>query len=812
MVDTADIGLASLTAAGLGSAALGHKAVSDADRAKANLNRFADISKDLGPQVNKPNFSFEDAEQVLREYTARGRDLSATKVLGIPVGKVLQYGRPAVEGEHLINVLKGMGASVVRRDLKPLWDRLKEYDTAGRHYKMYTEPGHTMGAYRKHHLVDIGIPDEFNHLLNETGGRDLSIFDDKAMQILNDEGNTFESMVNKLRAAKRDAAANIVSATVLGGKHGPYEAQGMIKRLITGHPGHEAYVNRYKAFGDAAHKYVHGGGKTLRGLGLLGAGLGAGMLTAKNASLKTALDEREMYGAAAGGTGLGALALGLGSYNAATVKDNPNIAVTYGEMPAIGSGHKAPADSIIKILQNAKMIDPRLKDINIERVARDAHGVMQLPKQKEYALNINTGFGDSLYPGQASNPEIGGQSFAIPKGQQGTNILPVGQDLINARKDIAYQSDINPYRKEFGTHFPQTPTYLELLRKHITQGKIPNFDVLAYGPDPAAAGMTPNLGTIHNLTEGASPAIDPDTVKAIMEDTRTHDEVLDEAAKYYETTAKRPDFLPDDAARKTLADQLRSIKGKQLITIAGSGRGDFVGSRARDLMRAIQANPQLKDKYALVALLADGYRDQAKLLEGLPNTVGLGRVDKNLYNALQNRAHLNWGSTGASALAEGLHHNSILALPERWGTGDVSGIVGKHRDAMREINGPFTNKAMLDEWNRGGIQYAHQQPGVLKANSAEDIVAALLDPSRINTLREGALARRANSYSLFQKGQKNLVDVVAKLMHEQNAGIRAKALPRGLAGLGLAGLTGLLGYKATREPTLGERLRNMFNA
>lgn len=824
-MDLADIGLSGLTLGGLGLAGVGTKALSDVNKTHAALNSFSDLHKDLGARINAP-LQMSDAEQILAEYVRRGKALSGSSVLGIPVGKFLQYGRPVMEGSHLGNLLRGGLASVIRRDPKPFMDNVDAFQRAGKHYDMYTNPNTPFSEFRHHHLTDIGIPDEFNSLMNEHGKRDLSVFDDVAMSHINDRGNNFQAMVDKLRAANRHGAADAVSATVLGGQHGPYKAEGFLKKLISGHPGHEAYVARYKNFGDIASKIFRGGAKGAIGLGLGTAALGAGALGLKNASLKLAFD-RDLEAGIAGASGLGALAAGMGAYKAYTAKPNHNVAFTYGEMPAIGAGHKAPAEALIKTLERAKQTDPRLKDLNIERVVRDRHGVMSLPKQKEYALSINTGFGDSLYPGMAGNSEIGGKSFALPKGTHGANDLPVGGDLINARKHVAYQTDINPFRPHVASHFPQTPTYMELLSRQLRSGKLPNFDVLAYGNDPGAAHIVPNLGEVHNLTEGATPAIDPDVAKAIMSDTRTSDQVLDDVSKYYETTPQRPAFLADDAARGPLAEQLRSLKGKQLITVAGSGRGDFVGSRAQDLAKAIAAHPELKDKYGIVALLADGYEEQKKLLEGLPNTVGLGRVDRDLYNALQNRAHVSWGSTGASALSEGMLHNAITALPDKWGTGDLSGIVGRHRDLMnasgrdilgREIQGPITDeirnikpKAALDEWNLGGMQYAHQQPGVLKANSAEDIIKALTDKSRLQVLSEGALARRAKNFELFNKGQKNFVDTIANMLHGQNAGLRAKAIPRSALGLGLAGLSGLMAYKSQQEPTFVEKLRNYIS-
>lgn len=825
-MDLADIGLSGLTLGGLGLAGAGGKLLSDVNKTHAALNSFSDLHKDLGPKISNPAINFNDAESILAEYVNRGRRLADSRVLGLPIGKLLQYGRPMMEGNHLGNVLRGGLASVIRRDPKPFMDNVDAFQRAGKHYDMYTNPNTTFGEFRHHHLTDIGIPDEFNSLMNEHGKRDLSVFDDVAMSHINDRSNNFQTMVDKLRAANRHNAADAVSASVLGGQHGPYKAEGFLKKLISGHPGHEAYVSRYRNFGDIASKIFRGGAKGAIGLGLGTAALGAGALGLKNASLKLAFDN-DTAAVGAGLSGIGALGAGIGAYKAYNAKPNNNIAFTYGEMPAIGAGHKAPAEALIKTLERAKQLDPRLKNLNIERIVRDRHGVAGMPRQKEYALSINTGFGDSLYPGMSTNPEVGGKSFALPKGTHGANELPVGGDLINARKHIAYQTDLNPFRAMAASHFPQTPTYMELLSSQLRSGKLPNFDVLAYGSDPDAARLVPNFGKVHNLTEGATPAIDPDVAKAIMADSRTSDQVLDDVSKYYETTPQRPSFLADDAARGPLAEQLRSLKGKQLITIAGSGRGDFVGSRAQDLAKAIAAHPELKDKYGIVALLADGFDEQKKLLEGLPNTVGLGRVDRDLYNALQNRAHVNWGSTGASALSEGMLHNAITALPDKWGTGDLSGLVGRHRDLMngigrdvlgREVQGPITDevrkilpKAALDEWNAGGMQYAHQQPGVLKANSAEDIVKALVDKNKLQVLSEGALVRRAKNFELFNKGQKNFVDTVAKLMHEQNAGLRAKFLPRSALGLGLAGLGGLLAYKSQQEPTMMEKLRSYIS-
>lgn len=821
-MDTVDLGLGSLALGGAGLAGIGHKAIKDIDRVNSGLSDFSRLSQELSPDVRSGKMNFEDVEKGLGRYIDSAKRMAQSRFLGIPVGKVLQYGRPAVEGQNLRNLFRSGLMSLIRRDLTPLQNNLKKYDVAGKHYDMYTNPETSFGEFRQHHLADIAIPDEFNSLLNEHGKRDMSVFDDEAMKIVNDRNNSYRQMVEKLRAGGRTNAADVVSASVLGGQHGNYKAEGLLSKLVAGHEGFEPYINRYKNFGLSAAKPIRMVGKGLLGLGSLGLALGGGGLLAKHAADR---DHRTALGLGATAAGIGAAGLGYKAYKDINAPENKNIAISYGEMPAIGHGHKAPGEAIYKILERASKSDPRLRGVNLERIVRNKFGIAGIPKQKEYAININTGFGDSLYPGQVTNPEIGGKSFAIPKAQQGTNVMPEGENLINARKHMAYQTDINPFKPDLASHFPQTPTYMEELSRAAKKFQIPDFDTLSYGPDPGAAGVVPTTGKIHNLTEGQTPAIDPDVISSIMSDNRHSDQVLDDAAKYYETVQQRPAFISDDAGRKAVADQLRSLQGKKLITVAGSGRGDFVGSRAAQLAAALEAHPELKGRYGVLALLADGYEQQKDLLKGAPNTVGLGRVDRDLYNALQSRAHVNWGSSGASALAEALQHNSILALPDRWGTGDLSGIVGKHRDAMNsigrdlygeQVQGPITPeianrmpKAQLDEWNAGGMQHAHTQPGVLKANSVEDIIKALTDENRMKVLTEGVSARRAANHALYNKGQRGLIDTVADTLHEQNAGLKSRGYGRGLAGLGLAGLSAALGYKAQKEPSFMDRIRSV---
>jgi hypothetical protein len=388
---------------------------------------------------------------------------------------------------------------------------------------------------------------------------------------------------------------------------------------------------------------------------------------------------------------------------------NLNVGFNYGAWPFIGDGHKAPAENLRTILERYIAALPEgheLKGVTL----RDATGA---PIMNEFGFPERKGgvqFKDlSLRPGgvtpaHAENFNIiydTGLGAAVPSKFVDPNIADnraYGIDTAGKLKGEAqtikryvtdtpslYDNPLNIKIPSFGPAasglnlpFNVRIPGISTLPPAIGHGYWgANNDILGYGKIPDSIKNTLKVpfisGEFKNLapTVAGTPFINPELLDA-MNTYATKEQKLGRIREL-------ANLLPEGSAdRESISKVLDDItSGKKVVTVAGSGRGDWVANRT---FHFLDSADRLNLKDVTVVPLMGGYtgaknlpKEQGKLLvDSIRNAdpkgriVSFGRLNNELYNLMQQVSDVNMASTGMMAVSEAANAGNVQAIPESW--------------------------------------------------------------------------------------------------------------------------------------------------
>lgn len=538
---------------------------------------------------------------------------------------------------------------------------------------------------------------------------------------------------------------------------------------------------------------LKGGFGVAAGLGALGLGAAGAAALNKSASMASGpVDEWGPLKDIAGGTlAAGALTAGGvtagGAWEGLKAIANPNrtVGFTYGKWGAIGDGHEAPARALKSILSDPESYKDlglskseirqlkKLKLIDLPKL-ESGFNMSQSKLPKNFNMLIDTGMGFSR-PDSAVVKNGYGSGWSDTTGAS-KRVMQQIKDL-RAKTVLHYLTDLS--------RIGRTGATLDINNLHALQGTRNNI-ALTYGD-------LDDIAPLHNYIQGEIPhdVKDPNAVKAVAEHKAKlptapteivhlkngggiapaiNAESLNSLIKYKDNNAVMEAIEKslatdlgnfDQAANSTFnGTRLKELldfkrKGGKIVTIAGSGRGDYVIPRAVAMAEALQRKGLGADKVRIVPLMGnfveDGrfaagekFRLTNKLAERLgdidPRIKALGALyaDKATktvkpYELLQRLADINMASTGTSALAETAHSGALSLIPEQWSDWDdwnnpnarrnilynkearkeaILGLLGNDevklndgtKARLKDLSGAFNNDVHLDAWNSGNMK------------------------------------------------------------------------------------------------------------
>ncbi len=687
-------------------------------------------------------FTINEAQNVFDSYIKGGKQLANTRVMGVRAGKFMQYGTKA--GKKFLEHVGGDPQAIARKK------------GGIHHYELYSNKNSTLEELRTHHIIK-GLEAEYHNEYHNP-----AIFTEDVHKVLH---TPTDSLAQKIEDIKKisPAASDIVRQAIVGSA----DTMGEAKRLAGDTKGIISTPELYKATALGPISNILEGSRYAKIIGTPIAAAIVGRRVYKD--LKKHAAATSVYKKDRKSQKNLALTAGTLSTAVATtvlgvrhlLQPAKHIGVTYGIMPEVGFGHAMPAKAIAQSLQQ----DPRFKNRQIDLLERDQYGIFR-GTGKKYNTIVNTGLG-------AYTPDPSVKLFNPTRFTHGHD-LPTN---LSRRNQINYLTDmVDSEGHTLGATF----------NYHKPRGT----KMLTYGPHAQDIMKRKKVQTLH-ATEGISPALFPDKIEAASTSPRSQNEVLNDLIADVKNQAvpKSEDSLH---TRKDTAEQirkLRNLKNKKIITISGSRRGDYVTSRAYELDQALKAHG-LDKTHGILAILGDSAKESSATL--LKNTeVGhVGLVPSKLYNEAQAIAHINWGSTGASSFSEALTQKNIQALPSRWGYNmynkenpiDVNSIAGRQEQLFHKHNlqGHHSN---IDTWNRGNIEYAQKQKGVVTANSPEDIISVLKDSDKIKKLQTESVERATTIKNDYYKGRSTMNDLLWKSVKETEG--KERLLGAGLVAAGI---------------------------
>jgi hypothetical protein len=743
-----------------------------------------------------------DAVRATKTYTANGRELATSKILGVhlPYGlmqastaidSVLQAGKPALStvGDYLKRgPLRGLSEArwgaitggkdgLVKRLLTPRTDAGWGSAWADAHAPI---PNHSRHAhYSKYKNAPM---DDLNHY---------------AMY-----GDVWPKLNETTRSMLQGPSAGSLSAALLRlRKTDPEQAQ-----ILTNHLKEQVTLFGGKGAlgGGLAHKYYHDGLPQLRRVGdmfslagdtaLAGTAAGAAYTGAeawkRHQREKSAAVESDdnLAGAALAGAGVG-----LGASGVSTLRSPLDVGVTWSEVADHGDGHKNPGKAIAEAIAKLKAEDPRFANINIDHVIRNSHGAVD-PKffGKTHDAFFDTGMGATSRHGYDVYNPTANIEHRVPGARLSDPVRP----KVRLGGFAGYTTDIGA----LGNPHDSYKTNVDSLGRWIARKLGVKDNYIAWGPkdllesqSPGEYGEAKKLYNMHHVSHSGMP-----TLTAAANDAVSWAHDVGREGVFAEA-------LKSNALTPEQKSMLRNIGDRKLLFVTGSGRGDYVATRMLDIQRSLRRQG-LEHKYLLAGVLGStaGINPDAARLIKDPSVLTFGRLPPNLYIGLPAVADLHSASTGTSAAMEALSGPANLAFVPEWtklrerelrrlvgGAGKFRGIVRDEgvRAAIKGIL-PHVN---LDVWNPGNRAYGMRQPGVHAAQSGDDFVRIAEGLTEADAAAARSRGLRQMGHNSFARGR--MTESIASILGRQQNWKRVRgggklALGAGLTGLGLASLGG----------------------
>ena len=446
---------------------------------------------------------------------------------------------------------------------------------------------------------------------------------------------------------------------------------------------------------------------------------------------------------------------------------NLNVGFNYGDWAFIGDGHKAPAANIRAALERYIASLPEgheLKGVTL----RDATGA---PIMNEFGFPERKGgvqFKDlalrqgGITPAHAEDFNIiydTGLGAAVPSKFVDPNIannraygIDTAQKLKGDAQTIKRYVTDTPslFDNPIGVKIPSFGPAATGVNLPFDIPKIPGIpmlptimghgywgadnDILGYGnltDEMKGLMRVPFIhGNFKNLapTITGTPFINPKLLD-MMNTYVTRDQKINRLKELAEALPK------DSVDRKSIFRILDDIaSGKKVVTVAGSGRGDYVANRT---FHMLDSADRMKLNDITVVPLMGGYtgaknlpKDQVQLLvdsirkaDPKGRVVSFGRLQNEIYNLLQQISDVNMASTGQMAISEAANAGNLQAIPESWEDGG-------NRDYRKSIE-KFQVKGWKDILKAHGIDLSAADYDAIFANSTP----------QLNTWNKGSMER-----------------------------------------------------------------------
>jgi hypothetical protein len=805
-----------LTVAGLGTVA-GGKGLYDAQVLANDLDEWeasADALKDrIKPYTQKePSSKYKalqttvkDAQEVFDNYYDHGHKILNRRVLGIPVHRLTSLADTPAS-----RITVGADDDKVGA-LDAIGDKVKKLINGAEHYNVYADnsPG-AKGRALRHHIKDIlsRLKHTEDDLFANRPDRPVQFAElsDASKKIIAN-ADTLDDMRSALARLRRDSelltpdavdkGLDFFDQSILG-----HASQGSgLAELVNGSKYVDGHTQEYIRHGRKALTRMRGGFGALAGLGALALGVGGYGALKKEASLLNREDSLSDAGkdallAALSGGSLGAGAIMtpelINGTKALFGPDNHNIGFTYGKWGDIGEGHETPARNIKRLFTDEKTYKrlglsedelaqlKKIKTYDIQRTLQGVNPDAPLPKNFNAVFDTGLGLGrldvgapngDGIwspnngstvgyYRGENNRRRVGDGVWRDMGYSGGQRRLVDQAKGLNIDTTYHWLTDV-PHSGSFGASM--TGDDFEFLK-----GRRGNV-AITYGPEEASAAMDKALLSRYNAKRWhlpnlpLSPALTAESAD-FLQRYPNKQAAIDAIRGALASDRSAFDRAADSTRNgDALGDILDFVQGKgkytkpgRIVTIVGSGRGDYTVERALALTEALNrkgidnvrvvpllgnyvddANLAPGEKFRLTNIFADRFDkldDRIKSLGALYGDKATGSIKP--YELLQMIADVNLGSTGTSAISETAHTGALTAIPRDWmdsagyfadirkdtRAATIRGLVGdvdaKFADGttkkLSEVPGIGGKWVDLSTWNKGNINSALTQPGFME--------------------------------------------------------------------------------------------------
>lgn len=896
--------LKNLTLTGLGGAGAATSKMLDSwFTDKINLmddwDKQTEALRDLKPYKSKLTDKWlqtspEMADKLLDTYVTNAHSLATTKIGPWHAGNVV--GNVRLIPFHLEKLTKGTTT-----------DKLPGLVE---HYKLFSDPASTKEMLKTHMIDTTRTTDLLDGSYVTQMRESFESLPENIKKIIDNPKTGIVEKYKELEAAGDMGGINYLEDYVLGHGTNPGTAKvvggGIVGKIddagkVTQEVLHPGYSRNYTFFVNPKLKLLRnlnrlklGGNAAVAGLGLFGLGK---QLFGEDSLLKSAAIgdniDWEQAGGVAETAGGGALAAASAFKINDKVKQlladlkaepNMNVGFSYGAYKGVGDGHKTPANNIRKILEKyvdslpdghelkgTPLLDdagnPILNELGFKKrkggiqfldLGNFDHGIGP-GVGKDLNMLYNTGMGIAVPNFMWS---VGHPQYGNPTVEKNKKML---QSLRNYMTDTPYSIKLGPVDvPSFGAAVVTPKHGIFGLNGHgydisdvatLGYGNIPKGHQIAHKLLPVFGGRLINIAPEVNGT----PLINPDVLDR-MNATPTRENAIDA----FEALLKKKKAAGQDVS--AFQDILDSVKrGDRLITLAGAGRGDYGAGKTAHMLAALDRVGANNVK--VVSMLGsytganlpketrDNMIDNIKVMDG-PDSKRLtvfGRLDNDLYTALQRMSHANLGATGQMGISEMANAGNLQFIPEKWqdmkrkNNFDIQGLMQSAPEMREWLNNKWADLAnikdpaqrakfiknfdnlhpVLDFWNKGSMELMPKDfsdvfktygayegelwPEVRKylkniglSDATIDMnpqrfdmteIAKLMLPenaeelSRLTSLAESAAAKNRE---IIPQAQQALIDDMVNTVQKNVRKQKFKALP-GLAGGALGAGLGLFG-------------------
>ena len=442
--------------------------------------------------------------------------------------------------------------------------------------------------------------------------------------------------------------------------------------------------------------------------------------------------------------------------------DEP-IAISGGISPSkIGSGHKAPMEALYELLSKSKEIQGlggvTKVPYDYEAESKLKHGERPIYESlKKNPLMISTGYS----PAEVQETYTPGVGWGA---EPPTNTMSYLLDLPASPHNVMTNYSMNPVkhsyslRPQIGYGTSETMPNLQRLHWERFKSGAESFkDMFAHDPISAlalTAKMTPRsikelMTTRRDFPYYRVGKLPPAVSPSLMEDLHA-------------PALSREDWEQGLYNNPDIHVAHGSLKGKPIVAISGSGRGDFVASRAYDLAFHLR---KIGDKNTAIMVMTGGNpeksQDIRKILASVPDDMKhrihiIDRLPQKSYvQTLRGPADdprfVHWGSSGASSSMESLLGGGKTLLPNNiWKmqgrSNELAQLHGLKGEDVALWMHPV-HKGILKEW---------ADRGLFKGNKPEDVMALMNNLGATQTYRDAATRARGE----VLESQQNLVNLI----------------------------------------------------